>query len=185
MTPMLAEIRMFAGNFAPRSWMFCQGQILSIAQNTALFSLLGTTYGGNGQTTFALPDLRGRSPKGTGQGPGLPFMNLGEMAGTPNQTLLITNMPAHNHTITPVGVQLPCSTGAGNSDDPSDGVPAVSASGDEQYTANATANTFLKPPTITQPTVGISGGSQPFSIEDPYLGINFIIAVEGFFPSRN
>lgn len=185
MTPMMAEIRMFAGNFAPRSWAFCQGQILSIAQNTALFSLLGTTYGGNGQTTFALPDFRGRSPKGTGTGPGLPGVVLGEVAGTPSQTLTILNMPAHNHTVTPISVQLPCSTGAGNSDDPSDGVPAVSASGDEQYTSTATSNVFLKAPNVTQPIVGIAGGSQPFSIEDPFLGMNFIIAIEGIYPSRN
>ena len=89
-TPMLAEVRLFAGNFAPRGWMFCYGQILSIAQNTALFSLLGTTYGGNGQTTFALPDLRGRVPRGTGQGSGLDSVNLGEMAGSPTHTLIIT-----------------------------------------------------------------------------------------------
>ena len=95
--PFLAEIIMFAGNFAPRGWAFCQGQILSIAQNTALFSLLGTTYGGNGQTTFALPDLRGRVPVGTGQGPGLPNVNLGDPAGEPTHTLIITEMPAHNH----------------------------------------------------------------------------------------
>src|SRR4029078_9854185 len=95
--PFLAEIVMFAGNFAPRGWAFCQGQILSIAQNTALFSLLGTTYGGNGQTTCELRDLRGRVPVGTAQGPGLPSINLGEPAGEPTHTLIITEMPAHNH----------------------------------------------------------------------------------------
>ena len=95
--PYIGEIILFAGNFAPRGWAFCQGQILSIAQNTALFSILGTTYGGNGQTTFALPDLRGRVPVGTGQGPGLPSVNLGEQAGEPAHTLIATEMPAHNH----------------------------------------------------------------------------------------
>ena len=183
MTPMLAEIRMFAGNFAPRSWMFCQGQILSIAQNTALFSLLGTTYGGNGQTTFALPDFRSRSPVGTGQGPGLSPISLGEVSGAESATLVITNMPAHTHALTPVGVSLPCSTGAGNSDDPSGSVLAVSSGGDEQYAA--AGNATMAPLTVTQPTVGIAGGSQPFSIRDPYLGMNFIIAVEGIYPSRN
>src|SRR5688572_13508567 len=95
----LAQVIMFAGNFAPRGWAFCQGQILSIAQNTALFALLGTTYGGNGQTTFALPDLRGRVPVGTGQGPGLPSVTLGELAGEPAHTLISTEMPAHNHMV--------------------------------------------------------------------------------------
>lgn len=96
----IAQIILFAGTFAPRGWAFCQGQILSISQNTALFSLLGTTYGGNGQTTFALPDLRGRAPIGTGQGPGLSSISLGQMAGTENVTLLITQLPAHTHTVT-------------------------------------------------------------------------------------
>src|SRR4051812_4210500 len=96
--PFLAEIVMFAGNFAPRGWAFCNGQILSIAQNTALFSLLGTTYGGNGQTTFSLPDFRGRSPVGTGQGPGLATIDLGEVSGAEAVTLLTTQMPVHTHT---------------------------------------------------------------------------------------
>src|SRR5689334_24076195 len=95
--PFLAEIVLFAGNFAPRGWAFCWGQILSIAQNTALFSLLGTTYGGNGQTTFALPNLASRFPIGAGQGPGLSNYTLGQLAGTESTTLTINNMPAHNH----------------------------------------------------------------------------------------
>src|SRR5687767_4659649 len=96
--PFIAQITLFAGNFAPRGWAFCQGQILSIAQNTALFSLLGTTYGGDGQTTFALPDLRGRVPVGTGQGPGLSPYQAGQKSGVENTTLLSTQMPAHVHT---------------------------------------------------------------------------------------
>src|SRR6188508_367844 len=94
----IAEIRLFAGNFAPRNWAFCQGQIMSISQNTALFSILGTTYGGNGQTTFALLDLRGRVPVGTGQGPGLSDKQLGEEAGQEAVTLTVNDMPAHVHT---------------------------------------------------------------------------------------
>ena len=93
MEAFLASITLFAGNFAPRGWAFCLGQILPIAQNQAVFALIGTTYGGNGQTTFALPDLRGRAPIGAGQGPGLPNISLGEMAGTPQTTLLVNNMP--------------------------------------------------------------------------------------------
>src|SRR5690242_20983611 len=96
----IAEIRMFAGNFAPRNWAFCASQILSIAQNTALFSLLGTTYGGNGQTTFALPDFRGRTPVGWGQGPGLSNYDLGQVGGTETSTLTVQTMPAHTHTLT-------------------------------------------------------------------------------------
>ena len=95
--PFLGEIRMVGFNFAPQGWAFCQGQIMSIAQNTALFSLLGTMYGGNGQTTFGLPDLQGRSPVGIGQGPGLSPIVQGEMAGTENVTLLASNMPMHTH----------------------------------------------------------------------------------------
>src|SRR5436853_7748499 len=98
--PFIAEIVMFAGNFAPRGWAFCQGQILAIAQNTALFSLLGTTYGGNGQTTFALPDLRGRVPNSAGQGPGLQNFDLGEVGGVETVTLQVTEMPAHTHSVT-------------------------------------------------------------------------------------
>src|SRR3981189_2971537 len=97
--PYLGSIGIFAGNFAPRGYALCQGQILSIAQNTALFSILGTTYGGNGQTTFALPDLRGRSPIEAGQGPGLTNISLGEQSGTQNVSVLISNLPAHNHLV--------------------------------------------------------------------------------------
>src|SRR5215211_4319727 len=98
--PFIGQIMLVPYNFAPRGWAFCAGQILPIAQNTALFSLLGTTFGGNGQTTFALPDLRGRAPIGQGQGPGLSNISLGEAAGTETVTLLSTNMPAHSHTVT-------------------------------------------------------------------------------------
>src|SRR6188472_303063 len=97
--PFIGMIVMFAGNFAPRNWAFCDGQLLSIAQNTALFSILGTTYGGNGQTTFALPDFRGRVAVGTGTGPGLSNISLGEVAGEASVTLISTQMPQHNHTI--------------------------------------------------------------------------------------
>ena len=183
--PLMAEIRMFAGNFAPRGWAFCWGQIISIAQNTALFSLLGTTYGGNGQTTFALPDLRGRVPRGTGTGPGLQNVNLGEISGSPSHTLIITEMPAHNHVAVPGAVRMPCSSGAGDTDDPTDAMLAVSAKGDEQYLASGGTATGFLPGTVQGVTIGIAGGSQPFSIMNPYLGMNYIIATEGIYPSRN
>src|SRR5689334_11118965 len=107
MDPFLGEIRIFAGNFAPRGWAMCNGQLLSIAQNTALFSLLGTQYGGNGQTTFALPNFQGRPPMHTGQGPGLSPRVVGEQGGEANVTLLITEMPAHNH-----GGNIGCGAGS-------------------------------------------------------------------------
>src|SRR5262245_42833413 len=119
MDSFIGSIILFAGNFAPRGWAFCQGQILSIAQNTALFSILGTTYGGNGQTTFALPDLRGRVPIGTGQGPGLSNIDLGEQSGSENVTLLASNMPPHTHDYIPAASQT------GSSDSPVGLVPAT------------------------------------------------------------
>lgn len=197
MEPFIAMIVLFGGNFAPRGWVFCSGQILSVAQNQALFSLLGTTYGGNGQTTFALPDLRGRFPLGTGQGPGLPAVNLGEMSGTPSTTLLITNMPAHNHvgTIASASVSQAATAGAGTTNTPG---PTVAPAQLPTFGAGPTAQqikgygvpdstTFLAPSTNVTGTVniGIAGGSQPFSIMNPYLGMNYLIAIEGIFPSRN
>jgi len=174
----LAQIIMFAGNFAPRGWAFCQGQILSIAQNTALFSLLGTTFGGNGQTTFALPDLRGRVPVGTGQGPGLASVTLGEVAGEPTHTLISTEMPAHNHL---VGVNA---TGQANSANPNGNVLGIGKVPSSSETLNmyssSGASTNLAPAAIT-----IAGGSQPHNNMQPYLGMNYVICLEGIFPSRN
>jgi microcystin-dependent protein len=175
-TPFIAEIRMFAGNFAPRGWAFCQGQILSIAQNTALFSLVGTTYGGNGQTTFALPDFRGRVPVGTGQGPGLPPVNLGQLSGEAAHTLTINELPAHNHSATANGV-----AGAGTTTSPSGATWASSSTRDALY-ATAGSAAAMAPNAVT---VGMAGGSQPHNIMQPYLGISVIIALEGIFPSRN
>ena len=192
----MAMIIMFGGNFAPRSWAFCQGQILSIAQNTALFSLLGTTFGGNGQTTFALPDLRGRVPVGTGQGPGLPSINLGEISGAPTTTLLITNMPAHNHTAIPASLTVAqsASTAAATTNIPGNGlVPAVlptigggpSATTIKGYAPQDNTATLAASAVTGTISVGIAGGSQPFSIMQPYTGMNYIIAMEGIYPSRN
>lgn len=169
----IGEIRMFAGNFAPRGWAFCQGQILSIAQNTALFSILGTTYGGNGQTTFALPDLRGRVPVGTGQGPGLPMCDLGEVNGSYSVTLTASNMPVHTHS-----VSIAATTIDGDTSNPADAIPANTKALDKEYSTGA-SNTFMKANTTTT-----AGGSQPFDNRQPYLGMNYIIAIEGIYPSR-
>jgi microcystin-dependent protein len=176
----IAEIRMFAGNFAPRNWAFCASQIMSIAQNTALFSLLGTTYGGNGQTTFALPDFRGRVAVGTGTGPGLPNVTLGEMAGSQTATLTTNNMPAHNHALS--GAVTPQANGGttGQTNDPS-GRRLI---GSNIFTG-ATTDLVSMAPLVSTLQVGINGGSQPFSIMPPYLGMNYIICLFGIFPSRN
>jgi microcystin-dependent protein len=169
----IGSIMMFAGNFAPRGWAFCQGQLLPIAQNTALFSILGTTYGGNGQTTFALPDLRGRAPIGTGQGPGLTNVDLGQSAGSETVTLTVNQLPAHNHVVA-------CDSTSAGGADPTNSFPGNpgSLSGAQLYGSTAGATMA---PAMIQP----AGGSQPFSVRQPYLGINYIICLEGIFPSRN
>lgn len=170
--PFIGSIVLFCGNFAPRGWATCDGQLLSIAQNTALFSILGTTFGGDGRTTFALPDLRGRVPLHPGSGPGLSTYILGESTGTESVTLLVSQMPAHNHT-----VAAPCSDGAPSTPSP---VGAVAANQDQTpfYAASGTA-------AMAPATSSVAGGSQPHENRQPLLAINFIIALEGIFPSRN
>lgn len=175
-TPILGEIRMFAGNFAPRGWALCNGQLMAISQNTALFSILGTTYGGNGQTTFALPDLRGRVPVHAGQGPGLSPYVLGEQTGTENVTLLSTQMPTHTHLVN-------ASTNGADQGSPAAAILAAPLDGSGSPTAGYTktaANTQMAPTAI-----GMAGGNQPFSVLQPLTCVNFIIALEGIFPSRN
>lgn len=164
--PFLGSIILFGGNFAPRGWAFCNGQLLPIAQNTALFSLLGTTYGGNGQTTFALPDLRSRVPVHFGQGPGLSSYSLGQSAGAETITLTQAEMPAHAHT-------QPASNANQTTNRPNGAVPAKGG-----VYAGATDGSQLDPTTPV-------GGSQPHSNLQPYLAMNYIIALEGIYPSRN
>ena len=174
--PFLGEIRPFPYNFAPRGWAFCDGQLLPISQNTALFSLLGTTYGGNGQTTFALPDLQGRAPIGAAQGPGLANYSLGEQAGVTEVTLTLNELPAHTH-------QPLASSATGDRRDPFAINPPVGhrwAGSDHVQYSSLLADVDLAPNLI-----GITGGSQPHDNESPYLAINFCIAIEGIFPSRN
>ena len=167
--PFLGEIYLVPYTFAPRGYAFCAGQILPIAQNTALFSLLGTTFGGNGQTTFALPDLRSRVPVGVGQGPGLSNIDLGQVGGSETATLTSNQLPAHSHLASASGA-------AGTATRPANNVPAA---GQAVYTGASDGST-LNPSFIQS-----SGGSQPFGLRSPYLGINYIIALEGIFPSRN
>jgi len=182
MDEFIAIIKMFGGNFAPRGWALCNGQILSIAQNTALFSLLGTTFGGNGQTTFALPDLRGRVPIHPGQGPGLSPYTLGQSAGSETVTLLTGQIPQHVHQFA-----VPTSSATGNDAQPGNNLPAagtanVSGSDVEllNYRSGVNADGAMKPG-----NTGIAGGSQPHENIQPYLCVNFIICLEGIFPSRN
>ncbi len=167
-TPFIAEIIMFGGNFAPRGWAFCSGQLLSIAQNTALFSLVGTTYGGDGQTTFALPDLRGRVPIHPGQGPGLSPYSLGQQGGVENVTLTLNQIPAHNHSMN------------ANSGAAADTLPNGNVLSEGGIYTNAVPNAQLNPAAI-----GNAGGSQPHPNMQPYTCINYIIALQGIFPPRN
>jgi microcystin-dependent protein len=176
---------MFAGNFAPNGWALCNGQLLSIAQNSALFAILGTTYGGDGISTFALPNLQGRVPEHWGTGPGLPAVTIGESAGSNNVSILVSNLPQHTHPVVP-----PCSSGAGTSTTPVNSYPAVDAV-TATFTppsthGTITVNTFA--PTSNQtmaPFVsGSVGNNIPINIQQPYLAVTFIIALQGIFPSR-
>jgi microcystin-dependent protein len=175
--PYLGAIFMFAGNFAPRGYALCQGQLLAISQNTALFSILGTTYGGNGVNNFALPDLRGRGPIGQGQGPGLPNITLGEVGGNSSVTILTSNLPSHTHTIN-------VSTASAGQGSPQNNFPAsiVDSVGGASngYNSSATGGATFNPG-----AVNLTGNNIPLNIQDPYLGINYIIALQGIFPSRN
>ncbi len=174
----IGEITPMAFNFCPRGTAMMSGQILSISQNTALFSLLGTTYGGNGQTTFALPDLRGRVPMHFGNGPGLTPRVLGEVSGTETNTLNITQMPSHNHTAS-LNVNNTSTPDSGN---PTGNVFARSTNLIYENTASPTPGASMMPGTVT---VANNGGSQPFNNIQPYLVLNYCIATQGIFPPRN
>lgn len=164
--PFLGEIIMFGGNFAPRGWAFCDGQLLAISGNSALFSILGTTYGGDGRTTFALPDLRGRFPIHAGNGPGLPSVRLGEKSGNPTNTLNVTQLPSHNHTMNLVS--------ASEGDQTSPVGNSLAVSDDRNYATGAGTG-----------STGNTGGNQSINNMPPYNAVNFIIALQGVFPSRN
>jgi microcystin-dependent protein len=175
----MAVVTMVAYDFAPRYWASCNGQLLSIASNTALFSLLGTTYGGNGVQTFGLPDLRGRAPVSTGTSSLGSTYTLGEMSGSESITMTTNTMPPHTHSGS-VSLALGASSVAAfdsNIEGKNIGSGMANA-----YSTND--NTNLAAPTY-QATVGVAGSSQPFSILSPYLAVNFIICMQGIFPSRN
>jgi len=178
MEPFIGQIIMFGGNFAPRGWAFCDGQLLAISQNTALFSILGTIYGGDGRTTFALPDLRGRVAMHEGSGPGLSNRQLGQRGGSQTTTLTVSNMPTHNH-----NVGLRAEAAAGSTANPTNALLAVSTNQDRIYAPPAPANEIaMHPDSISQQNVG---GNQSFGNEQPYTVVNYIIALIGLFPSRS
>lgn len=204
MDQFIGTVMIWAPNRAPRGWAFCAGQLLAVSANTALFSLVGTTYGGNGQTTFGLPDLRGRVPVGAGQGPGLTNRQLGESGGVESETLLTTQMPMHTHmaTFTPSGggggggaAELMASTAGGTQHEPTAG--AFLAAGVDG--TGIPANIYTTNSTNTVSLGGISGGgggsgggtvtvqpaggSQPFNVMQPYQALNYIIAITGIYPS--
>ncbi len=189
----LGEIRMFGGNFAPRSWAFCNGQLLSIAQNTALFSILGTTYGGDGRTTFALPDLRGRAPVSEGTGPGLSTHRLGSRSGVENQGLNFLMIPSHSHSMNPsssvnLTAHVGVNSGGGDEQAPGDNALAESTGGNVYSSAGASPNEFLGGVSATTvPNIGWlnTGGSQTHNNMQPYLVVHYIIALQGTFPSRS
>ena len=189
----LGEICTFAFNFCPVGFLPADGSILSINQNTALFSLLGTYYGGDGVRTFALPDLRGRSPVGTGQAPGLSNIDIGETGGSEFVTLTSAQLPAHSHAATTtvkVTPTLNAVAGAGNDTHPAGKALAASTARDNLYSSAAPA-TAMAAGAVTatadaQTTIGTAGGSStPIAIRSPYLGLNYCIATQGIFPARN
>lgn len=171
----MGEIRMFAANFAPRAWGLCQGQSLAIASNQALFSLLGTTYGGDGRSTFALPDLRGRVPLQQGDGPGLTNRPLGSRGGTETVTLALNQIPQHTHS-------RMASQDVADSDDPTGRVTATLPAGDRFYELAADADKLTEAP---EAMIGNAGGSQPHPNMMPILAMNFIMCLQGSYPSRN
>ena len=172
--PFLAEIRIFSGNFAPKGWALCDGQLMPISQNTALFSLLGTTYGGDGKSNFALPNLQGCAPMQAGQGPGLSLRDLGETGGEQTVTLLQTEMPAHSHGA--------LAAGSSTSNNPQNNAWASGQKGFGNVYAPSDPSTNVQ---MNPFALSISGGSQPHNNLQPFLGLTFIIALQGVFPARS
>lgn len=185
--PFVGQIQPFGFNFAPRGWAKCDGQLLAISTNTALFSLLGTTYGGDGRTTFALPDLRGRVPMSDGTGPGLSTRKIGQKSGSETVTLNVTQMPAHDHSGTgTVTGTVQANSGAGDTDNPA-GNTLATLSRTNQY-STAGPNTAMHDDTVTGTgifTTSMAGGSQSHNNMQPFLVINYCIALVGLFPSRS
>ncbi len=171
--PFVAEIRIFPFNFPPKGWAFCAGQLMPISQNTALFSLLGTTYGGDGKSTFALPNMEGNAPMQPGQGQGLSLRDLGEMSGTQTVTLLQTEIPLHTHA-------LMASNQPGEDDTPSNQEAIARSVGAQLYVDNTAQNVV----NMNFQALSITGSSFPHNNMQPYLTLSFCIALQGIFPAR-
>lgn len=193
MDSFIGTIMGWAPNFAPRGWAFCLGQTISISQNSALFALIGTTYGGNGTTTFLLPNLGGRLPVGAGQSGGTSPYRLGETGGTEEVTLLLNQMPAHTHAGTHLSVAIGASTSAATSATPGAGEVIAAPNGATEdgfpvtvrsFAPASAQNTTLHGGSVSG-TVDPSGGSQPLTIVQPFLSINFVICMQGIFPPRD
>lgn len=171
--PFLAEIRIFPFNFAPKGWAFCDGQLLPLSQNTALFSLLGTTYGGDGKSNFALPNMQGNAPMHPGQGPGLSLHDLGETGGEDTVTLLESEIPSHSHSLMTFG-------GQASGHDPGPTVSIARSIGIDPYSATTNSGVVA----MSGNTVAPAGGDQPHNNLMPYLTLNFCIALQGVYPPR-
>jgi microcystin-dependent protein len=181
--PFLSEIALFSFNFAPKGWATCSGQLLPINQNQALFALLGTTYGGNGQTTFALPDLRGRVPLDFGNG-----YTLGQTGGAETITLVPQQLPSHVHAIDPTTLTATakCNSGVANQRNPAGGVPAMEAAGVTATYSSTAPDANMRSGGVTPSmTATVAGGSQPHENRQPYLALTYCIALQGIFPSQN
>ncbi|WP_425638154.1 phage tail protein [Algoriphagus yeomjeoni] len=180
MDEMIGVIKLFAGNFPPRGWAYCDGTLLPISSNDALFSILGTTYGGDGRTTFALPDLRGRTPIGTGTGPGLSTINLGAKGGIESTTLTTANMPSHSHVFNG-------SSNPGTTNNPTGSFVAQSTVVLERGGSPVPSLGFLDSSNaqLAASTISPVGGSQQVSLRNPYQATNYIICLYGIYPSRN
>ena len=172
MDPFVAEIRIVPFNFAPKGWAFCDGQLMPLSQNTALFSLLGTTYGGDGKSTFALPDLEGRAAMHPGQGPGLSLRDLGEMGGSESVTLLVSEMPAHSHVANGLNILSTTTT-------PTSGTALGRSANGNAYGSNSAGLQTFAPEALPP-----AGGSLPHNNLQPYLTLNYVIALQGVFPAR-
>jgi microcystin-dependent protein len=187
--PYLSQIALFGFGFVPRGWAACNGQLLAISQNAALFALIGTTYGGNGTTNFALPNLQSRAPLGYGQGPGLTSYSIGEILGIEAITLTVAQIPAHTHPIDTSALTATgkCSSTPGTQRTPVGGVPAAEAAGVTATYSNAAPDASMSSGAVTfgNPTAGIAGSSQPHENRQPSLAVSYCIAMVGIFPSRN
>lgn len=175
--PFIGQIIMFGGNFNPRNWALCDGQLLSISSNQALFAILGTTYGGDGRTTFGLPDLRGRAPIHEGQGPGLSNRSLGSKGGSETNTLTQNQLPSHTHAAT-----AHCVDGTGTANTATDNLWSADLGNQSATYSNAAQNGNMKADAIS---VASTGGNQPVNNVQPFQTVNYIIALQGIFPPRN